>query len=119
MAKNYHPSYLKETQHLTVETSFKEADSGKIMTKYDYQPSVGTHFMKFNRTWVKVERTRENRVRKKNDSTENLSCTNDVVFKKRLRTEIFKSSQDTTFFSKFDVKLGRVNKSACGFGVSF
>lgn len=51
-----------KTQHLTVETSFKEADSGKIMTKYDYQPSVGTHFMKFNRTWVKVERTRENRL---------------------------------------------------------
>ena len=62
MEKNYHSSYLKETQHLTVETSFKEADSGKIMTKYDYQPSVGTHFMKFNRTWVKVERTRENRL---------------------------------------------------------
>jgi len=50
------------TQHLSVETSFIETDSGKVMTRYDYQPSVGTHFMKFNGTWVKVERTRENRL---------------------------------------------------------
>ena len=52
----------KETQHLSVETSFVETESGKVATKYDFQPSVGTHFMKFNGTWIKVERTRENRL---------------------------------------------------------
>lgn len=52
----------KETQHLSVETSFVETESGKVMTRYDFQPSVGTHFMKFNGTWIQVERTRENRL---------------------------------------------------------
>ena len=32
------------------------------MTKYDFQPSVGTHFIKFKGIWIKVERTRENRL---------------------------------------------------------
>ncbi len=52
----------RDTRHLSVDTSFVETESGKISTNYDFQPSVGTHFMKLNGTWVKVERTRENRM---------------------------------------------------------
>lgn len=52
----------KETQHLSVNTSFVETESGKVSTNYDFQPSIGTHFMRYNGTWIKVERTRENRM---------------------------------------------------------
>ena len=52
----------KETQHLSVETSFVETETGKVLTRYDFQPSVGSHFMKFNGTWIQLERTRENRL---------------------------------------------------------
>ncbi|XP_018330663.1 mitochondrial chaperone BCS1 [Agrilus planipennis] len=49
----------KETQHLSVETSFEQRDTGHVKTKYDFIPSVGTHFFRYGRTWIKVERTRE------------------------------------------------------------
>ena len=52
----------KDTQHLSVETTFHETDSGKVITKYGFQPAVGMHYMKFNGTWIQVERTRENRL---------------------------------------------------------
>ena len=52
----------RKTQHLSVDTSFIESDSGKIHTRYEFRPSVGTHFMFFGRTWIKVERTREQRL---------------------------------------------------------
>ncbi len=69
------------TQHLSVDTIFYETDSGKINTKYEFQPSVGNHYMwyvKFSRliqndfriyyliryegTLVWIERTREQRM---------------------------------------------------------
>uniref|UniRef100_A0A1B6D208 Mitochondrial chaperone BCS1 n=2 Tax=Clastoptera arizonana TaxID=38151 RepID=A0A1B6D208_9HEMI len=49
----------RKTQHLSVETSFEQHDTGHIKTKYDFIPSVGTHFFKYQGTWIKVERTRE------------------------------------------------------------
>ncbi|CAG9769007.1 unnamed protein product [Ceutorhynchus assimilis] len=49
----------KQTQHLSVETSFEQKDSGHIKTKYDFIPSIGTHFFKYGRTWIRVERSRE------------------------------------------------------------
>ncbi|CAH1110260.1 unnamed protein product [Psylliodes chrysocephalus] len=49
----------KQTQHLSVETSFEQKDSGLIKTKYDFIPNIGTHFFRYGRTWIKVERTRE------------------------------------------------------------
>jgi len=52
----------RKTQHLSVDTSFVESDSGKITTKYDFQPSVGTHMMYYKGTWIRVERTREQRM---------------------------------------------------------
>ncbi|KAL1514359.1 hypothetical protein ABEB36_003628 [Hypothenemus hampei] len=49
----------RQTQHLSVETSFEQKDSGHVKTKYDFIPSIGTHFFKYGRTWIRVERTRE------------------------------------------------------------
>jgi len=52
----------RSTQHLSVDTSFVESESGKISTKYLFQPSVGTHFIQHRGTWIRVERTREQRM---------------------------------------------------------
>ncbi|XP_055549176.1 mitochondrial chaperone BCS1 [Wyeomyia smithii] len=49
----------KHTQHLSVETSFLQKDTGHIKTKYDFIPSIGTHIMRYGGTWIKVERARE------------------------------------------------------------
>ncbi|XP_046480336.1 mitochondrial chaperone BCS1 [Neodiprion pinetum] len=49
----------RKTQHLSVETSFEEKDTGYVKTKYEFIPSIGTHFFSYNGNWIKVERTRE------------------------------------------------------------
>lgn len=49
----------RHTQHLSVETSFLQKDTGQIKTKYDFIPSVGQHFFRYGNTWIKVDRTRE------------------------------------------------------------
>ncbi|CAG9805919.1 unnamed protein product [Chironomus riparius] len=49
----------RKTQHLSVETSFHQKDSGHVQTKYDFIPSTGTHIMFYGGNWIKVERTRE------------------------------------------------------------
>ncbi|OAD52232.1 Mitochondrial chaperone BCS1 [Eufriesea mexicana] len=49
----------KETQHLSVETSFEQRETGHIKTRYDFIPSIGTHFIRYNGNWIRVERTRE------------------------------------------------------------
>jgi chaperone BCS1 len=52
----------KNTQHLSVSTSFVESESGKISTQYDFQPSVGIHLIKYGSAWIRIERTREQRM---------------------------------------------------------
>ncbi|XP_045624338.1 mitochondrial chaperone BCS1 isoform X2 [Procambarus clarkii] len=49
----------RKTQHLSVETKFQQIETGKITTRHDFIPSVGEHFFWYGRTWLKVERTRE------------------------------------------------------------
>lgn len=49
----------RQTQHLSVETSFTQNSTGHVKTKYDFIPSIGTHIMFYGGTWIKVERTRE------------------------------------------------------------
>lgn len=36
----------RETQHLSVETSFEQFDSGSVITRYNFIPSIGTHFFR-------------------------------------------------------------------------
>lgn len=40
----------KETQHLSVETSFEQRDTGHIKTRYDFIPSIGTHIIRLEIT---------------------------------------------------------------------
>lgn len=49
----------KQTQHLSVETSFIQKDSGYIKTNYEFIPSIGTHIMFYEGNWIRVERSRE------------------------------------------------------------
>lgn len=49
----------RNTQHLSVETSFVQRDTGHIATEYEFIPSIGTHVIWYNRNWIKVERTRQ------------------------------------------------------------
>lgn len=50
----------KNTQHLSVETSFVQRETGHVVTEYSFIPSVGTHLMSYNGNWIRVERTRQN-----------------------------------------------------------
>lgn len=47
------------TQHLSVETSFHQSDAGRISTRYDFIPSPGSHFFKYKKHWIRVDRNRE------------------------------------------------------------
>ncbi|XP_032671251.1 mitochondrial chaperone BCS1 [Odontomachus brunneus] len=49
----------RKTQHLSVETSFEQRETGHVKTRYDFIPSIGTHFFRYKGSWIKVERTRE------------------------------------------------------------
>ncbi|RWS30619.1 mitochondrial chaperone BCS1-like protein [Leptotrombidium deliense] len=49
----------RNTQHLSVETQFNQLESGKIETRFNFVPAVGTHLVKFRNYWIKVERNRE------------------------------------------------------------
>ena len=52
----------RETQHTSVETSYVETESGKVHTRYNYVPNPGTHIIRHQNTWIRVERTREMRM---------------------------------------------------------
>ncbi|MEE6488887.1 hypothetical protein FKM82_015421 [Ascaphus truei] len=51
--------YAKNTQHLSVETSYLQHESGRISTKFDFVPSPGNHFIWYRRKWIRIERNRE------------------------------------------------------------
>eukprot|EP01120_Amphizonella_sp_Union-15-10_P007022 TRINITY_DN232_c0_g3_i1.p1 TRINITY_DN232_c0_g3~~TRINITY_DN232_c0_g3_i1.p1 ORF type:complete len:448 (+),score=57.08 TRINITY_DN232_c0_g3_i1:50-1393(+) len=50
---------VKETQHLSLETSFVRHDNGTVQTNFAFLPNVGTHFFKYKSMWLKVTRERE------------------------------------------------------------
>lgn len=47
------------TQHLSVETTFSQSETGKVNTKFDFVPSPGSHFFSYKRNWIRVDRHRE------------------------------------------------------------
>lgn len=49
----------RKTQHLSVETSFVQRDTGHVATEYSFIPSIGTHIMFYRGNWIRVERTRQ------------------------------------------------------------
>ncbi|KAL3874654.1 hypothetical protein ACJMK2_037636 [Sinanodonta woodiana] len=48
-----------KTQHLSVETSFNQSETGRISTQFDFVPSIGSHFFKYQKIWIRVDRNRE------------------------------------------------------------
>lgn len=44
----------KKTQHLSVETSFEQKETGHVKTKYDFIPSIGTHFFRYAREYFQI-----------------------------------------------------------------
>ena len=44
---NWLTKNTKHSQHLSVETDFKQLDSGKIETEFNFIPSVGIHFFSY------------------------------------------------------------------------
>lgn len=51
--------YGTRTQHLSVETTFTQTDTGKVNTQFDFVPSPGAHFFSYHGYWIRVERNRE------------------------------------------------------------
>lgn len=49
----------RHTQHLSVETTFTQSESGKIDTQFDFVPSPGNHYFRYKNTLIFVERNRE------------------------------------------------------------
>lgn len=56
---NWISANATHTQHLSVETTFRQSDAGKIDTAFEFVPSTGSHFFRYKYTWIRVERTRE------------------------------------------------------------
>ena len=48
----------QRAQHLSVETTFVKQETGKVRTSFDFAPSPGVHFFKYKNSFVRVERTR-------------------------------------------------------------
>ncbi|NXX09384.1 BCS1 protein, partial [Larus smithsonianus] len=56
---NWISHHAKHTQHLSVETSYLQHESGRVSTKFDFVPSPGNHFIWYRRKWIRIERNRE------------------------------------------------------------
>ncbi|KAM6132039.1 mitochondrial chaperone BCS1 isoform 1-T1 [Phoenicopterus ruber ruber] len=56
---NWISHHAKHTQHLSVETSYLQHESGRVSTKFDFIPSPGNHFIWYRRKWIRIERNRE------------------------------------------------------------
>ena len=57
------------TQHVSVDTSFRQHENGKIDTQFHFVPSPGVHFMWYKRTLIRVERNREKQMIDLNSGT--------------------------------------------------
>lgn len=48
----------QRAQHLSVQTTFVQQETGKVQTNFDFSPSPGVHFFRYKKSFVRVERTR-------------------------------------------------------------
>ena len=62
-------------QHLSVETNFRQSDSGKIDTSFHFVPSPGTHFFWYKKRLIRVDRSREKQTMNITDPFETLTLT--------------------------------------------
>lgn len=56
---NWMGKNVRDTQQLSLVTSFLRRENGMIETKFDFMPSVGNHFFRYRGTWIHAERSRE------------------------------------------------------------
>ncbi|KAI1237264.1 hypothetical protein IHE44_0014525 [Lamprotornis superbus] len=66
---NWVSHHAKHTQHLSVETSYLQHESGRVSTKFDFVPSLGNHFIWYRRKWIRIERSRETQMLDLNTGT--------------------------------------------------
>ncbi|XP_067680814.1 mitochondrial chaperone BCS1-like [Haliotis asinina] len=52
-------THATRTQHLSVQTTFNQTETGKVSTQFDFVPSPGSHFFRYGNNWIRVERNRE------------------------------------------------------------
>ena len=52
-------SNAERAQHLSVETTYQQLETGKVKTKFHFLPSPGVHYFWYRGKLVKVERSRE------------------------------------------------------------
>ena len=51
-----------KTQHLSVNTTYYQTETGRIETRYDFVPGPGAHFFQYKGYFIRVERKREKNV---------------------------------------------------------
>nr|XP_023670547.1 mitochondrial chaperone BCS1 [Paramormyrops kingsleyae] len=66
---NWITKHARHTQHLSVETSYMQHESGRIHTQFDFHPSPGNHIIWYKHKWIRVERTREKQMLNLNTGT--------------------------------------------------
>ena len=52
----------QRAQHLSVDTTYHQHNTGKVSTRFDFSPSPGVHFFRYKNSFVRVERSREKMV---------------------------------------------------------
>ena len=52
----------RQVNHLAVETSYRQHDNGSVSTQFGLVPGPGTHYFKWKRIWMKVERQRSGKM---------------------------------------------------------
>ncbi|XP_022333266.2 mitochondrial chaperone BCS1-like [Crassostrea virginica] len=56
---NWITAYGTRTHHVSVETTFKQTETGRVYTKFDLIPSPGIHLFWYKNNWIRVERSVE------------------------------------------------------------
>ncbi|KAF9131557.1 hypothetical protein BGX30_013046 [Mortierella sp. GBA39] len=49
----------QRSQFLAVQTEFKQHDNGSVTTRFNLVPGNGKHLIRYNGSWIQVERTRD------------------------------------------------------------
>ncbi|KAI8374100.1 BCS1 N terminal-domain-containing protein [Choanephora cucurbitarum] len=52
----------RQVQHLAVETTYKQHDNGSVSTNFGFVPGPGTHFFKYRKVWMQVQRQRDGKM---------------------------------------------------------
>ena len=47
------------SQHLSVQTSYRQHSNGSASTHFEFQPALGSHFFRYRNRWIMVNRQRE------------------------------------------------------------